>query len=210
MNLGKLAITVALSAASSTVLAGGFDGPFAQLGIGFVNAQSQLSFPGWLDIKVNDDSFAGEGALGYSRSFGSFNLAASVSYTLGDHKAGSFVDNGYQSSVYLKLRNTWHVSVEPGFNLNESTLLYATLGYSGTTANYIEYDTKGTFPWEQRLNGYSFGVGLKYKFTPNIYGMAGIRQTNFQSREIDFGGVYPPASFQPNSLDGMVGVGYKF
>lgn len=210
MNFRNLAMTLALIAASPVALAGGFDGPFAQLGVGSANSQSELNFPGWLDLKVSDTSLVGEMAAGYSQSFGNFNLAASVSYTLGDQKAGSFVDNGYQSSVYLKLQNTWHVSIEPGFNLNQSTLLYASLGYVGTTANFIEYDTQGIFPWKQRLNGYSLGAGLKYKFTPNIYGMASIRQTNLQSGAVDFGGVYPQASFKPNSLDGIVGVGYKF
>lgn len=210
MNFRKLAIAVTLSAASCAALAGGFDGPFAQLGVGFANTQSELSFPGWLDLKVNENSLVGEVAAGYSQSFGSFNLAGTVSYTLGDQKAGSFVDNYYQTSVYLKLRNTWHVSIEPGLNLSPSTLLYASLGYSGTKANFIEYDSQGTFPWEQGLNGYSLGAGLKYKFTPNIYGMAAIRQTNFQSGNVDFGGVYPQASFKPNSLDGLVGIGYKF
>ena len=210
MNLRRVTFVVALSAASSAALAGGFDGPFAQIGIGFANAQSQLNFPGWLDVKVNDTSFIGEVAGGYSQSFGSFNLAASAYYTLGDQKAGSFTDAEYHTSVQLELKNTWGINIEPGFNAGESTLVYASLGYGETKGNFIEYDSKGTFPWKQTFHGFSFGAGVKYKFAPNIYGVAELRQTNFQSRNVTFGGVYPEAPFKPNSLNGIVGVGYKF
>jgi len=210
MNIKKVVLAVALSAASSAALAGGFDGPFAQIGIGFANAQSQLNFPGWLDVNVSDTSPVGEVAGGYSRSFGNFNLAASAYYTLGDQKAGNFTDAEYHTSVQVRLKNTWGISIEPGFNAGESTLVYASLGYGETRGSFVEYDSKGTFPWDQTLHGFSFGAGVKYKFTPNIYGVAELRQTNFQSKSIGFGGVYPEASFKPNSLNGVVGVGCKF
>ena len=187
-----------------------FDGPFAQLGIGFANGQSQLDFPDWLHVGVNDNSFVGEVAGGYSHSFGSFNLAASVFYTLGDQEAGHFTDSSYPTSVEIRLHNTWGVRVEPGFNLDESTLVYASLGYGGTNARYMEYDIKGIFPWEHRLGGFSFGAGLKYKFTRNIFGMVEIRHTSYQASSIDFGGVYLPASFKPSMFTGIVGVGYRF
>lgn len=210
MDITKLMFAIALSATSSAALGGGFDGPFAQVGIGFANAQSQLHFPEWLDVKVNDTSFVGEVAGGYSQSFGTFNLAASAYYTIGDQKAGSFTDAGFNSTVQLKLKNTWGINIEPGFYAGESTLVYASLGYAETNGNYVEYDSKGTFPWEQTFHGFSFGAGVKYRLTPNIYAVAELRQTNYQSKNVTFGGVYPEAPFKPNSLNGIVGVGYKF
>ena len=210
MKPGKIALIVTLSMATSTALAGGFDGPFAQFGVGFADAQSKINFPGWMNLKASDKSFIGEMSAGYSQSFGRFNLAAGAYYTLGNQKAGSHMDGDFKTSVHMKLRNTWGLSIEPGFNLSESTLIYASLGYSGTKAHFIEYDTKGIFPWEKDLKGFSLGAGVKHKFTPNLYGVATIRQTHFKSGTIDFSGIYPQAPFKPSVLSGIIGIGYRF
>ncbi|MEI6592524.1 MAG: outer membrane beta-barrel protein [Holophagaceae bacterium] len=210
MPLKALTITAALGAACGIAQAGEFAGPFVQSSIGFANAQSKLSFPDWLDLRVADSSLVGEAAIGYSFAFADFNLAVSGQCVIGDQKAGGFTDHGFRTAVQVKLRNTWGVSIEPGLQLNDATLVYVTLGYNWTKASFMENDTLGIFSLEQRLTGTSIGVGIKHRFSPRIYAVSALRNTIFQSGTLDFGGSYPRASIKPSALTGTVGVGFRF
>jgi hypothetical protein len=57
MNLNKLVLAAALSAASSVTIAGGFDGPFVQAGIGFANSQTDGGY---------NERFGEDGGWGFS------------------------------------------------------------------------------------------------------------------------------------------------
>ncbi|MBK5914182.1 outer membrane protein [Rhodocyclus purpureus] len=208
MKFKKLAMLAALSAASSFAVAApaAFDGPFVQAGVGFANSQSDYSET-WngnsLSTKLNDTSFVGQVAGGWSQSFGQWNLAASAYYTIGDQKAGKVTFNG--DSAEFKLKDTWGVSIDPGYYINPQTLAYLKLGYVATKG---ELSATGAGSDSETFNGYTYGVGLKYAFTPNLYGVAEIQQANFESKSATDGA--DRVSLKPNSLTGIIGVGYKF
>ena len=191
MKFKKLAMLAALSAASSFAVAApaAFDGPFVQAGIGYANAEVEQTPGGTTD----DDNFIGQIAGGWSQSFGQWNLAGSAYYVIGDQEAGRI------NNVDFKGQDTWGISIDPGYYFTPKTLGYVKLGYIQTTGK-----ASGGISGDETFNGYAYGLGLKYAYTPNLYGVVEVQQAEFEDKTI--GGV----KFEPNGFTAIVGVGYKF
>lgn len=142
--------------ASTMVLAGGFDGPFIQLGIGGNESESVIGrtsgaeHHGHHDRRSNlatqsdsQSTTVGQIAAGYSKSFGKFNLAGSIFYVIGDQKAGHTVFHEQQerhetrsSNIKTENSDTWGLSIEPGWNFTEKALVYAKFSYTETTGSF--------------------------------------------------------------------------
>lgn len=205
MKFSKLLVVAAITTSSTVTFAGGFDGPFVQGALGWANSETELVDDG--NLKWDDNNFVGKIAGGYSKSFGGFNLAGSIFYIIGDQDAGTInIDDSIgTATLTAKGSNTWGLTVEPGWNISESTLIYGKLSYVRTTGklDYTAQDIgnppeSGTV--KETYKGFGFGAGVKQKFTPNIYAFGEIEQINFSSKD----------GIKPNSLGVFVGVGYKF
>lgn len=214
MQYKKMLLVAVLSVASSTAMAGAFDGPFVQAAVGFANAQTEVNAPAWFTSKPSDNNFIGQISGGYSRSFGQFNLGGSVFYILGDQKAGAM---GYNSpgigTIEFKGKNTWGLSIEPGYMFYESALVYAKIGYVDSKVNGSDNWTSGglahSSAFDESVHGYSYGAGVKVRFSPNLYGIAEIQQINYRSKTWTYSNGYQVA-VKPNALTGVIGIGYKF
>jgi hypothetical protein len=138
MTFTKTTIALCLGVASSLALAGGFDGPFLQVGVGFSNAQTQ-AISHWpdtnIDATLTENNFVGQFGGGYSKSWGQFFLAASAYYVIDDQKSGGadLSSLQYGTNTYeFKNTNTLGVSIDPSVNLNDSTTAHLKLGYGRT------------------------------------------------------------------------------
>ena len=216
---------VALLAASSVACAGGFDGPSVQLGVGLANSKYEAVFPGWFQTTPSKTGFHGLVAVGYSKAMGSFNLAGSAFYVLGDQKAGTTNqqwDSSEKDSVSLQLGKTYGVTLEPGFNLSESTLLYVKLGFARSTATWTFARTATTwadsYSGTAAFNDLTFGAGAKHRLAPALYAFAEIQKTSFKRKGVDMtvrnhttntDATYTDY-FKPASLTCFAGVGYSF
>lgn len=207
MKLRNLVATTVFITASSVAFAGGFDGLFVQAGIGAANSETKISGTGTiLDGSESQTSMIGSIGAGYSQSFGNFNLAANAYYILGDQDAGERNFSNGTDSVSLKAKgsNTWGVTIEPGWNLAQNALVYAKLGYTETTAklaaNYTIGGTSGSEQGSEKFRGYVYGIGAKYKFTQNLYGVAEVLRAEYNDKD----------GVEPTSSAGTLGIGYKF
>lgn len=230
MKLKKLAIAAALGAASSFAMAGGFDGPFVQLGIGGSGTWGNVGgvTSSGTGASVNGTSSQGNvnGLVsgGYSQSIGDagFNLAANLFYVIGNQNAGNPTASAYNQSeqfgnafnLQSKLKNTWGISVEPGWNFSKTTLGYAKLAWVNSTLNSnLNYtDTDGdnqNFGGNKNINGFGYGLGVKQMFTDNIYGAIDLMGVTYGSNGIPnapIGGT----SIKVNQFMGFASIGYKF
>jgi opacity protein-like surface antigen len=213
----KKLLFVLLSSAATTVFAGGFDGPFVQAYIGAATSQSKISSdssidPPSINSNQSETSFLGQIAGGYSHSFGSFNLAGSAFYNVGDQNAGTFNSArstaGSNLNLTGKLSNTWGVAIEPGWNFDSTTLGYAKFAYVGTTYklndSYTEPGYSQSGSGNTNFNGVGYGVGLKKLIDKNIYVGGEVVYTQFNSKTD--GGL----TLKPNQMSYMIGLGYKF
>ncbi len=207
----KKLIVSSLLVASTAAFAGGFDGPSVQAGISLSAAQTSLRnySP---DGKVSDTAAVGNLSLNYSKSFGSFNLAGGVFAMTGSQKSGSLQsyaeDTGGVWSDKFKLKNMWGVSVEPGMNLSESTLVYSKFSYvSAKGTNDYDYGAGDAGSASRNHNGVGIGAGVKFKLANNLYGMVEVEQVNFNSKSY-YDDV--PETYKPRLVKGTIGIGYRF
>ena len=222
----KKIVVAAIALASTTAFAGGFDGPFVQLGIGGSSTGTKVSGTTVNTTSVDgtnsQGSFNGLVAGGYSQSFGNFNLAANLFYVIGNQKAGSKTSNGLNTdgesvseNYNSKLKNTWGISIEPGWNFTESTLGYAKLAWvmsqANTSMNYHNnvggFDT--TPSTSKTINGFGYGLGVKQMITKNIYAGVDLMGVSYQSYSVtdaDLG----TFNNRPRQFLGFASIGYKF
>jgi hypothetical protein len=211
MNI-KSIIVPALLIASSAAFAGGFDGPSLQAGISLNAAQTSLKSYS-PDGKVSDNSVAGNLGVNYSKSFGTFSLGGGVFAMLGTQKSGSLqsfaADTGGVWSDEFKLKNVWGISVEPGLNLNETTLVYAKFSYVRAKGinnfNYVVDGESGSA--SRKHSGKGVGAGVKFKLAADLYGMVEVEQVNFNTKSY-YSDV--PETYKPSLVKGTVGIGYRF
>jgi opacity protein-like surface antigen len=214
MPYKKIALATALVATATLSMAADFDGPFVQAGIGFANAQTEVGAPTWFSGKLSDNSFIGQLAAGYSRSFGQFNLAANLYRFVGDQKGGK-IDYGSAGigTIQFKTTNTCGLSIDPGIAVKPATLVYVKLGYVAGKGRGSDAWTAGgaanSASFDESFHGYAYGAGIKHRLTANLYGMAEIQQTNYSGKTWTYGNGYQ-VSVKPSSLTGIVGIGYRF
>ena len=233
MKLKKIAIAAALGAASSFATAGGFDGPFVQLGIGgsYTSVKTSNTESG-NDVNLNGTasggSFNGLVSAGYSLDMGAannslkgFNLAANLFYVIGNQKGGSPSSTGINTytngevvspatlSGNGKLKNTWGISVEPGWNFTEQTLGYLKLAWVNSTINpnvsYSDPNGSASFSQNANINGFGYGLGAKQLLTKNIYVGVDLMGVTYQTKTM-----FDGAQFKPSQFMGFASVGYKF
>lgn len=221
---------VLAAAASSTVLASGFDGPFVQLGIGGSSTKTNLnnfqsSATGAGVGSVTSGSFNGLVAGGYSQDMGAFNssakglnLAANIFYVIGNQNSGSGsgtatrVSDNYTQTLggNVKLQNTFGIFVEPGWNFTEQTLGYVKLGWLNSRLkagyNYSDNDPSSDGgSMTKAVNGFGYGLGVKQLITKDIFMGVDLIGVAYGSADLGDG-----VSGKPSQFMGFASIGYKF
>lgn len=249
MKFQKLAIAAALGAASTLAMAGGFDGPFVQLGVGGSSTWTKISNAPELQTGANingttsSGSFNGIVLAGYSKDLGAFepsikglNLAANIFYVIGNQNAGSASSSssigGFSQTLgvnSLKLKNTFGISVEPGWNFTENALGYLKFAWLNSRASgQASYSdsfrggdsTSFTFDGSSSttINGFGYGIGGKYLITKNIYAGIDLMGVTYSSASPTY--TAPAAycdsdcstspSLKNTQFMGFASIGYKF
>lgn len=223
-----------------------FDGVNVQLGAGmsgtWVNA-SGTQDNSWEgdSLNLNGTSsaarFNGLASLGYSKAFDSFNLAANVFYVIGNQSAnGKSSSDSYTISIpdvytgsvsegissNYKLKNTWGISVEPGYYINSKFLAYLKLAYVNSSLQSSlycnasdQYCANNTASSNKSINGFGYGVGGKYAITQNIYGAIDLMGVTYGSVSQSYNW-FPEnelrnsANFKPTQFLGFLSIGYRF
>ena len=222
---------------SGLSLASEFDGINVQLGLGGSATTTNVTGFTGMNTAANYDhrntqgSFNGIVSAGYSKeipdAYG-FNLAANVFYVIGNQNAGS----GGKSTSWLEgatpmsessssdqtLQNTFGISVEPGFNFNESTLGYIKLAWVNSRLNMVNgWDLTdpsisisgriAEFNQTRTVNGFGYGLGFKKMVSTNIF--LGIDAMGVTYNTASFGG-NGSIKGQPTQVLGFASVGYIF
>lgn len=190
MQIQKIVALGALAALSSGAMAGGFDGPYFQMGMGVANTKVKVAdsqFSG-SDTNFSNTSAIGLIGGGYSKSFGQFNLAGSAYWNFSEYKANSntLKDGADTGTLRYKGSSNFGFTIEPGWNLSAAALVYAKLGYTQTqgsvTVDYNIAGLEGTTNEKHTLRGYSFGFGGKYLIAPKVFVALDVLQSNFSKK----------------------------
>lgn len=229
-----------------------FDGFNFQLGIGAT--QSQVNASNTIDPTIlpnpNIDGTSsatrlnGIASIGYSQSFDNlfkgFNLAANVFYVIGNQSAGSLgkTTNGVLAtnettpltetlSGSYKVKNTWGISLEPGYYINKNLLGYLKFAYVSSSASVSatcstndlgclgsdgSFSSNASTTFNKTINGIGYGAGGKYQITKDIYAALDFLYIDYSkiNQTISWAGLPTNASFKPQQYMGFISVGYRF
>ena len=223
----RIILTTAIATVSGLACAGGFDGPFVQLGIGGSYTSTKVTglstgAGSSANGTVSGGSVNGLVAAGYSQEIADsgFNLAANLFYVVGNQKSGSNSSTATNSSNYTasigtdnKLENTFGISVEPGWNFTKETLGYVKLAWVNTQSkNSISFSNSDPLSSQdsanKNLNGFGYGLGIKQMITKEIFAGIDLMGVTYGSNKP--GGDYAGSSFKPSQFLGFASIGYKF
>lgn len=234
ITAGLVGISVTTAQAQSQ-----FDGAYGQLGIGYQNVSPSVSnvtvsgsaggatltnFP--LSSSVgNSNDFTGTATLGYN--FGltkDFLLGIGAEYSpLASGNSNISANYGpdangawYRASTTFKIENSYNIFLSPAFAIDKDKLVYAKIGYTGANAKTANQSVN--------LHGYSLGLGYKQIISGGWYGFGEVNyasygnqnlSTNYNSVVTVGGTTYnvpttAKATVSANTMNAIVGVGYKF
>jgi hypothetical protein len=208
-----------------------FEGFYTQAGIGYETVTPSLSY-GNVNITQsgtpiaslpisstisNSNSFAGTVTAGYNFSISKdFLLGIGAEYSpIAGSKANYSASNptiGTINGQYNK-ENSYNIFVSPATPIGTDSLLYGKVGYTGAT---VKTQTAGSNSSTNNLTGYSLGLGYKQFITAGLYGFGEVNYASYSNLNINDSaslGVYratQTVTFSANSMNLLVGLGYKF
>lgn len=230
LSMKKQLLVIGFALLSTVSKASDFDGVNVQLGVGGSGSSSTVQGFTGMNSEMNYNNRSSQGNIngfvsaGYSIEVPQargLNLAANVFYVIGNQNAGNggngaVFNDGFQNiyesfSSSRTLKNTYGISVEPGFNFTPNTLGYFKLAWVNSQQNMIATYTIGdgqsSFNQTRTVNGFGYGVGLKQMLTGNIY--LAIDAIGVSYSSASYGGNGSIKS-QPSQVMGFASVGYKF
>lgn len=150
---------VAAALASTPAMAEDFTGPYVGAGVTLDNVQGSGSSEGFGVSGVGGTVFAGYDMPIASNAFA--GVEANFDYSSADAEDLNF-DMG------------WGVSGRLGTNLNDSTGLYARVGYSQAR---VKLDDAG----DEWFEGVKYGLGIQTAVTPQLSLRAEVNQINYEA-----------------------------
>jgi len=194
----RLVVTSIAALLVSTVsYAGSFDGPYVSVGAG-AQYTGNSSFGGTASADISDTHFVGQILAGYSFEIApKFSLATNVFFNLSNDKAGS------SSSITATTKNNIGISIEPGYYLDDKTLVYVKIGYARIDSKLDD----GAVKTNDSLNGYLFGAGAKYLIDKDIYVGAEFTHYGYGSNSAQLSSA---TSYKTEQNVGLVTLGYQF
>ena len=212
----KLLIASAIVAAVSAPSAfsqSAFEGAYGQIGIGYESVAPSFSGgqvygtgyrANYSISSSNANSFTGNVGIGYTFLLApQFTLGLGAEYSPIESSSTnatiSIPSLRSSSTVSWKKTNSYNIFLAPGYAIDKDKLAYVKVGYSGATIS-ADGDTN--------FNGYSVGIGYKQIISSAWYGFAEVNYSSYGNQNIGGGGINGTYNF--NSTNALVGVGYKF
>ncbi len=209
----KLLLIAAMSAATTTPVfaqASNFEGFSAGLGLAAVGVSTKVSesYDGdSYGLSLGKDNVIPGVDLSYTKAIDSKLLVGfGVTYDLAKSKSGEF-NLGEGGSIGLEAKNHYSVYVQPQYLLNNTTAVFAKLGYHQMKGS-ISGDYAAAFTSE-KYNGIGYGVGIKTFIDKNLFVQVEGQIVDFKQKSFDYGDGYI-VSYKPKSTAGIVTLGYKF
>ena len=195
----KLLIASALVAASTGAFAqasaNAFGGFSAGVKVSSVGTSTAVNGTDGTSLNLGQQSVVPTVEVGYAYGLSKeIALGLTATYDVTETKGGSV--NG----LNLKSNNHYSVNFKPGYVFNNTTMVYAIVGYNAMTGK-MQY---GGYSSNKSFNGFGAGAGVQVLLNKNVYLQAEAQQLTY-SGQSDAG-----AKFTPSATLGTIGVGYKF
>ncbi|WP_282753573.1 hypothetical protein [Desulfuromonas thiophila] len=195
-----------------------FQGTFVEIGLSGSKTETDVDFPNWFQVSIEDTSVNGTLAAGYARRFGRFFVAGRLYHTIGEQESGQttqrYHDTAEVSTLSFELDNRWGIELQPGIVFNKATCVYLSLGYARATGKW-ELDRpyyQDRYSDQLDFDGCSLGAGIKQKVTAHLYGFVQVEKTWYQEKSTV--ALIAESSFvddyKPSTLTATMGIGWQF
>jgi outer membrane immunogenic protein len=207
---------VAFSLSNVAFSQSAFEGVFGQIGIGYESTKSNISngnFPSisedyTISNASNSSGFGGTITVGsYFKVTNTFLLGVGAEYSPLATSNANFTQNlpGVPDveAMKFKKKNSYNLFLSPAVVLDKDKLAYLKVGYSGMSAQITTSDNEKD---NYNFSGYSLGIGYKQIIKGGLYGFAESNYSSYGSKTY----VGSTGNVKPNTMNLLVGVGYKF
>jgi hypothetical protein len=193
-----IAMVGALAGSQASAQVSNFAGYSAGVNLDFSSSTAEIN-TGGLSAKVGDASqnvslYAAYGFDLRDRVV----LGLGLSYSLTSLKSGSV--NMAGTRVEWQNHDIFSAYIEPGYALNNDTLLYAKIAYVGAKGERISNGVTNS----QNYYGAGYGAGARVLLTRHLYLQGEFMRAEYGERPID------GMPHKPASTTGSLGLGYKF
>jgi opacity protein-like surface antigen len=192
----KLLVASLLALAGTGVMAqsNAFEGFSAGVKVSSVGTSTTIS-DNTGSVNLGQQSIVPTVELGYAYGVSKeIVLGLTATYDLTETKAGSI------NNTNLKGENHYSINFKPGYVFNNTTQVYAIVGYNSMTGKISNGGAKATSTY----NGFGGGAGIQALVSKNIYIQAEAQQLTYESQTN--GGL----TVKPSATVGTIGMGYKF
>lgn len=192
------ALVGALAAPQAFAHVGNFAGFSVGVNLDFASSSAEIH-TGGLSAKVGDTSQNVSLQAAYGFDLGDHAvLGLGLTYSLGYLKSGSLPIAG--TNVEWRNNDMFSAYFEPGYALNNATLLYAKIAYVGAKGERVSTSPIGS----QNYYGVGYGAGARALLSKRLYLQVEFMQSEYAERPID--GI----PYRPTSTTGSLGIGFKF
>ncbi len=125
-----------------------------------------------------------------------------LDYSLSESKSGQISSD---STITLKAKNLWTLSVAPGFLISDQTLAFLKVGYEGAQTVGTVTGT-GATELTKNITGTSLGFGMRTMVNKTTYLQAEAKQVTYGSAKFETG----TTDFTSRATVASIGLGLKF
>ena len=201
--LATTAATPALSQSKN------FAGPSIAIHAGYTGTDTKMTFDtadaGYLNYGENDVTYGADLAYSFPVD-NNFLISIGATYDFDKIKGGSL--GAGAESLKLSLKDHYSFYIEPTYAFNNSTALFAKLGYhqaKGSVNLAIEGESA---TGSKNFEGWGYGFGIKTFLNNNVFVKAEASLVEYDKETYGSGG--DAVGFKPETVSGLISIGYKF
>jgi opacity protein-like surface antigen len=208
-----LATTTATPALSQSK---NFAGPSIAVHTGYTGTDTKMTFDnaedGYLSFGENDVTYGADLAYSFPVD-NNFLISIGATYDFDKINAGSAGtvgdDEDDSFSLKLSLKDHYSFYIEPTYAFNNSTALFAKLAYHQAkgSVNFVSGEDSAT--GSKNFEGWGYGFGIKTFLNNNVFVKAEASLIEYD-KETRNAGTSDEVSFKPETVSGLISIGYKF
>ena len=152
---------------------------------------------------ITKSEFSPTASIGYAIPFDAHWLVGlQANYELKNGEFGN--GNSENQNISIEQKNHYSLAVEPGYAVDDHTLLFGILAYHSTKATLDASGEPNETQGSATLSGFGYGLGAKYAFAEHFFGVVDFQRINYSSATIQ------GYSIKPSTNAVALGVGYHF
>jgi opacity protein-like surface antigen len=195
--LATTAATPALSQSKN------FAGPSIAVHTGYTGTDTKITYDAGVGANFGENDITYGVDLAYSFPVdNNFLISIGATYDLDKIKAGSATDG---NDVKLSLKDHYSLYIEPTYAFNNSTALFAKLGYHQAKGKVSVAGESAS----DDFKGWGYGFGIKTFLNNNVFVKVEASLVEYDKQTAN-AGTEDEISFKPETVSGLISIGYKF